>query len=167
MIDFIDDLQPPLSDAEVVAGALPGESWEQARGRMARERYESVNQSALSGLECQRLVDLTEAILEMCIETLRHLRGESANLLMAKVLNLFEYCCALTEGRTVELIPRSGSTDGLIDEMYVLLSRLSPKEAEGISDSLIGLLDVLGHPEPYDNLLNLEEDGALKMVLRG
>lgn len=43
MIDFIDDLQPPLSDAEVVAGALPGESWEQARGRMARERYESVN----------------------------------------------------------------------------------------------------------------------------
>jgi len=38
-----------------------------------------------------------------------------------------------------------------------------PHEKSG----LIGLLDVLGHPEPYDNLQNLEEDGALKMVLWG
>lgn len=30
---------PPLSDAEVAAGARPGESWEQARKRLSASRY--------------------------------------------------------------------------------------------------------------------------------
>lgn len=167
MIDFIDDSPPPLTPAQVAAGSLPGESWEQARERLERQRNKAANKSALSGLEWQRLVDLIGSLQEVCIETLRDSRGESANQLRSQVLNLFEYCLALAEGRTVELIPRNGRGDGLFAEMYMLLSRLSPREADSIPDSLIGLLDVLGHPEPYDNLLNLEADGVLKMVLQG
>ena len=167
MINFVDNRQPLLTDAEVAAGALPGESWEKARERLERQRHEAAKQSALSGLEWQHLVDLTGAIQVVCIDTLRDLRGEGASQLLAQVLNLLQFCCALAENRTVQLIPRNGRVDGLFDEMYMLLSRLSPQEAEGIPDTLIGLLDVLGHPEPYDNLLTLEADGALKMVLQG
>lgn len=167
MIDILDDQPLALTDAEVASGALPGESWEQARKRLVRQRHEASNQSSLSGLEWQRLVDLTGAIQEVCLATLRDCRGLGANALLAQALNLFEYCCALAEGRTVELIPRIGRVDGLFDEMYMLLSRLSQREAEGIQDSLIGLLDVLGHPEPYENLLNLEASGVIRTVLQG
>lgn len=167
MNDFVYNRQPHLTDAEVAASALPGESWEKARERLERQRHETAYQSALSGLEWQRLVDLTGAIREVCIDTLRDWCGEGANQLLAQVLNLFEYSCALAENRKVQLIPRNGRVDSLFDEMYILLSRLSPQEAEGIPDSLIGLLDILGHPEPYDNLLTLEANGVLKMVLQG
>lgn len=167
MIDILDDQPLPLTDTEVSAGALPGESWEQARKRLERQRHEASNPSSLSGLEWQLLVDLTGAIQEVCLDTLRDCRGRGANALLAQALNLFEYCCALAEGRTVELIPHKGRVGGLFDEMYMLLSRLSQREAEGIPDSLIGLLDVLGHPEPYENLLELEASGVLKMVMQG
>ncbi len=159
------DPKPLLSDSEVAARSLPGEGWEMTRERLELQYSESAGQGALSELEWERLVDLPGEIQRHCINILRH--GREANTLFSKALNLFEYSRALADGRAVELIPREGHVDGPLDEAYMLLSRLSPQEAEGIPYSLIGLIDVLGHPEPYDNLQSLEEDGVLNMVLLG
>lgn len=154
---------PPLTDAQIRAGARPGESWEQARRRLT----EAPARSGLSGFEWQRFVDLVDAIRQHCIQWLHDGRGRDVELLRAQVQHLFEYCCALEDGRAVELLPVERIRDGLFDEAYLLLSRLYPEEAEGLPQCFIGLLDVVSHPEPYENLLNLEDDGTLRMVLNG
>lgn len=171
MIDFFDDEPITLSDSEVAAGARPGEDWEQARNRLMGERhkarYEAYYQSSLSESENKRLFDLTQTIRDACLDALSSHRGYGANALLAQVLNVFEYCLAIYEGRMVELIHRDGSPEILLDELYMLLSRLNQREAKDVLDSFIGLLDILGNPEPYDTLSSLEEDGLLSMVLRG
>ena len=154
----------PLTDAEVAAAALPGESWEQARERL---RATPDNKSALSGREWQRFVYLIDDIQRVCIKWLHDSKGRDAKLLLNQVQNLFEYCCALSENRAVVLVPLDQLRYGLFDETYGLLSRLNPDETEWLPECFIGLLDVLSHPEPYDYLLSLEADGSLKIILRG
>ncbi len=39
MLSAMIDLPPPLTDAEVQAGARPGETWEQARKRLEAARW--------------------------------------------------------------------------------------------------------------------------------
>lgn len=153
-----------LTDAQVQAGAKPGESWEQARERL---RAAPDFQSALTGREWQRFVHLIDDIQRVCVKWLHDSKGRDAHLLLIQVRHLFEYCCALAEGRAVELLPLDQLRYGLFDEAYVLLSRLNPEGTEWLPESFVGLLDVLSHPEPYENLMSLEADGCLRMVLNG
>jgi len=166
MIHPIDPSQP-LTDAQIQAGARPGESWEQARTRLTQATAAEQYSSGLSALEWQRFVDLIDAIQQLCIQWLHDSKGRDAWLLRAQVQHLFEYCCALVERRAVELLPEDRLRHGLFDEAYLLLSRVHPNEVEGLPQCFIGLLDVVGHPDPYDNLLSLEADGTLRMVLNG
>lgn len=156
-----------LTDAQIRAGARPGESWEQARRRLTDAAAAAQYRSGLSALEWQRFVDLIGAIREHCIQWLHTSRGRDADLVRTQVQHLFEYCCALEDGRAVELLPAEQMRNGNFDEAYLLLSRLYPEEADGLAQCFIGLLDVVSHPEPYENLLNLEEEGTLRMVLNG
>ena len=164
MNDFFGHPQAPLTDAEVSAGARPGESWDQARERL---RVAPAKQSALSVREWQRFVNLIDDIQRVCVKWLHDSKGRDADLLLNRVQHLFEYCCALSERRSVDLVPLDQLRYGLFDEAYVALSRLNPEETEWLPECFIGLLDVLNHPEPYDYLLSLEADGCLKMVLNG
>jgi hypothetical protein len=164
MNDFLDSRPAPLTDAEIAAGARPGESWEQARERL---RAVPDNQSALTGREWKRFAHLIDDIQRVCIKWLHDTKGRDAQLLLNQVQNLFEYCCALSERRAVELVPLDKLRYGLFDEAYAVLSRLKPEETEWLPECFIGLLDVLGHPEPYENLLSLDAEGLLKMVLNG
>ncbi|MEC4242162.1 hypothetical protein [Pseudomonas sp. DSV-1] len=164
MNDFWGHQPAPLTDAEVASGARPGESWDQARERL---RAAPDNQSALTGREWQRFVHLIDDIQRVCIKWLHDSKGRDAQLLLNQVQNLFEYCCALSEKRAVELVPQDQLRYGLFDEAYAVLSRLNPDETEWLPECFIGLLDVLSHPEPYENLLGLEAEGLLKMVLKG
>ncbi|WP_219096279.1 hypothetical protein [Pseudomonas sp. UMAB-40] len=164
---LLGDSLPPLTDAQVEAGARPGESWDQARDRLMHERAAATNQSALSELEWKRFVDLIDDIQRVSIEWLHQSKGRNTNYLLNQVRGLFEYCCALAEGRAVELPPLDQMQYGLFDEVYVLLSKLLRSETEWLPESFIGLLDVLSHPDPYDYLLSLEADGCLRMVLKG
>lgn len=153
-----------LTDDKVASAARPGESWEQARERL---RAAADNQSALSGREWQRFVYLIDDIQRVSIKWLHDSKGRDAKLLLNQVQNLFEYCCALSENRAVELVPLDQLRYGLFEEAYGVLSSLNSDETEWLPECFIGLLDVLSHPEPYDYLLSLEADGCLKMVLNG
>ena len=153
-----------LTDDKVASAARPGESWEQARERL---RAAPDDQSALSGREWQRFVYLIDDIQRVCIKWLHDSKGRDAKLLLNQVQNLFEYCCALSENRAVELVPLDQLRYGLFEEAYGVLSSLNSDETEWLPECFIGLLDVLSHPEPYDYLLSLEADGCLKMVLNG
>lgn len=164
MDNFLNPRSAPLTDAEVAAGARPGESWEQARERL---RAVSDNQSTLSGPEWKRFAHLIDDIQRVCIKWLHDTKGHDAPLLLNQVKNLFEYCCALSERRAVDLVPLDKLRYGLFNEAYAVLSRLNPDETEWLPECFIGLLDVLSHPEPYENLLGLEAEGLLKMVLNG
>ncbi|OPB02765.1 hypothetical protein BFW91_26390 [Pseudomonas fluorescens] len=110
---------------------------------------------------------LIDDIQRVCIKWLHDSKGRDAQLLLNQVRNLFEYCCALSEKRAVELVPLDQLRYGLFDEAYAVLSRLKPDETDWQPECFIGLLDVLSHPEPYENLLSLESEGILKVVLNG
>ncbi|MGO4801122.1 hypothetical protein ACEN2T_17730 [Pseudomonas sp. W22_MBD1_FP4] len=164
MIESMDDSQAPLNDAQVAAGARPGESWEQARERL---RVKAHSTSALNGIEWQRFMHMVDDIQRMCIKSLHDTRGSAAGLLLIQIQQMFEYCSAIADGLQVELLPQVLLRYGLFDEAYAQLSRLNPEEAKWTPEIFVGLLDVLGHPAPYENLMSLEEEGCLKMVLSG
>lgn len=76
MDDFFEDAPLPLTDEQVAAGALPGESWAQARKRLEAANWAAFRHSELSGLEWERVVELIEAIQDVCVETLHHWCGD-------------------------------------------------------------------------------------------
>lgn len=162
----MNDQLTALTDAQVTAGARPGESWSQARERLQSELNQPHN-SPLSVQEWTRFIAMIDDIQRMCIKAVLDSRGLDAQRLLIQVQHLFEYCCACAAGRQVELLPQVKMKYSLFDETYVQLSRLAPTEAEWTPDLFVGLMDVLGHPEPYEHVVSLTEDGALQMVLAG
>ncbi|MBX8556954.1 hypothetical protein K5D56_26325 [Pseudomonas cichorii] len=165
MDDFFDPL--PLTEAQVAAGALPGESWAQARKRLESASLAAFRHSDLSAQEWQHVVELIDALQDVCVETLHQWQGDPDRLLLATVRGLFEYCVAREDERPVSLaVHQVGYAVGFFDEIYGYCARMSPREAKGLADSLIGLRDVLGVEDPYSELLTLKARGQLRMVLR-
>ncbi|MEE5177128.1 hypothetical protein V2K54_25795 [Pseudomonas alliivorans] len=161
MTNYFDHPYVTLSDAEVQAGAIPGESWEAARKRLSRPV------SALTAHEWTRLVHTIDDIRRLCLSQLQRTAGEAAGELRTKVLHLYEFCCAIAEGRDVMVIPAVRLRHTAFDEAYAQLSRLSISEADWTPEIFIGLLDILVHPDPLENLVSLESEGILQMVLNG
>ncbi|TES71948.1 hypothetical protein [Pseudomonas syringae group genomosp. 3] len=161
MTNSFDHLCKKLTDAEVQAGANPGESWEAARNRL------SASKSALTAKEWTRFVHTIDDIQRLCLSQLQLSAGEDAGVLRTQVLHLHEFCCAIAEGREVLVIPAVRLRHTAFDEVYAQLSRLSSSEADWTQEIFIGLLDVLAHPDPLENLASLKSEGILRMVLNG
>lgn len=166
MFDRDDEQPKALTDAEVAAGARPGESWAEARTRLTRKRWADFNQGGLSADEWVRLGDMFGSIRDCCLDVLRGGTGHNVDRLVAPVLGIVEFCCALAEKRSVEVVPIERMPGHWpFDDTYSLLSRLSPREAASLDREFVGLLDILRSEDPCGYLRDLEEDGCLRMVL--
>jgi hypothetical protein len=162
----MDDTQLPLTDALIMVGARPGESWEQARNRLERLRFKERNQGALTLQETERLIDLITQIQTVYFDALPVCSRVVIKQLLAQLLNLSEYCYALSEGRDIQLQFKTRLYAGeLFDEVYVLISRMSPQNADSVVEEFGGLIDILSDDNPSEALQYLREEGLLKMVL--